>query len=125
MQYAHLAICLFIAAPSFAQEITREELSRADAPGSDTHEVIVSRLTVPPGAAIPAHRHAGDEYVTILEGGSVSTPSGEVRPFPTGATIRFEAGMTHGGLTNSGDTTFVVITTQIVDKGQPLNLPPE
>lgn len=116
---------LFLAAPTVAQEITREELSRADAPGSTTHEVIVSRLTIAPGAVIPRNKHAGDEYLVVVKGGTMLAGNGKEITFPDGATARFPAGMIHGGLKNIGAAPMIAITTHIVEKGKPLNLPLE
>lgn len=120
-----LLFLLLFALPAAAQEITRDELSREAAPGSETHEVIVSRLTVPPGATVPLNKHAGDEYLVVVQGGTMQAPSGAEIPFPAGATARFPAGEVHGGLTNIGAADLVAITTHIVEIGKPLNLPLE
>ena len=121
-----LILLTFFALPAFAEEaLTREELSREPAPGSTTHEVIVSKLTIPPGVTVPRNVHAGDEYLVVVVGGTMQAPNGKEIPFPPGATARFPAGVVHGGLTNVGEADLVAITTHIVEIGKPLNLPLE
>jgi quercetin dioxygenase-like cupin family protein len=121
-----LAALTLLAAPAFADDlVTREELSRADAPGSTTHEVIVARLSLAPGGQIPRHTHYGDEYLTVLQGGDMQTGDGRVIHFETGQVVRFPEGVVHGGLTAVGDTAVIAVTTHIVEKGKPLNIPAE
>lgn len=117
--------CLLLAHPAFAADAVRTELSRQDAPGTTTHEVIVARLEVPPGATVPRHTHAGDEHLYVLIGGQMQAPNGQVIPFTDGQVAYFPEGQPHGGLTNVGDATLVALTTHIVEKGKPLNLPVE
>lgn len=119
-------LTLASAGVALAQDgLTRTELSRADAPGSATHEVIVSRLEIAPGGTVPRHKHAGDEHLVVIEGGTMRAPDGSEIPFPTGMATRFPEGVAHGGLTNAGDAPLVAITTHVVEKGKPLNLPPD
>ena len=121
-----LAVLTLLAFPALADDlVTREELSRADAPGSATHEVIVSRLALAPGGQIPRHSHYGDEYLTVLQGGDMQTGDGRVIHFETGQVVRFPEGVVHGGLTAVGDSPVIAITTHIVEKGKPLNIPAE
>ncbi|MFA3917258.1 cupin domain-containing protein [Ruegeria hyattellae] len=120
------AIALFAVAPALAfaeGAITRTELSRADVPGSDTHEVIVARLEIEPGATVPRHTHNGDEHLVVITGGTMQTVDGKQIPFPDGMAAHFPQGKPHGGLTNAGDTVMIAITTHVVEKGKPLNVP--
>ncbi|WP_372570938.1 cupin domain-containing protein [Ruegeria jejuensis] len=122
---AAAAIALFAITPIFAFAegvITRTELSRADVPGSDTHEVIVARLEIEPGATVPRHTHHGDEHLVVIIGGTMQTGDGKQIPFPDGMAAHFPQGEPHGGLTNAGDTVMVAITTHVVEKGKPLNV---
>jgi quercetin dioxygenase-like cupin family protein len=118
------ASLLLLPSALLAQDgLSQSEIRRADAPGSTTHEVIVSRLEIAPGATVPLHSHHGDEHMVVLEGGTMRTGGGKELAFPAGATAHFPAGKVHGGLTNAGDTPMVAITTHIVEKGKPLNIP--
>ncbi|MEX0348864.1 MAG: cupin domain-containing protein [Paracoccaceae bacterium] len=122
------ALALFALAPALAfaeGQITRTELSRADAPGSGTHEVIVARLEIEPGATVPRHTHHGDEHLVVIEGGTMRTGDGKEIEFPNGMAAHFPQGQPHGGLTNAGDTVMIAITTHVVEKGKPLNVPVE
>ena len=125
MRLIHLATTLaMLAAPvAMAQEAIRTELSRADVPGGDTLEVIVTRREVPPGASVPRHTHPGDEHLVVIVGGQMQAGNGKVIPFPDGMATRFPDGEPHGGLTNVGDAALVAITTHVVRKGEPLMSP--
>ncbi|MBO6757783.1 MAG: cupin domain-containing protein [Roseibium sp.] len=123
------AICaawLIIAPAALAQDgVSRTELNRADLTGSDTMEVIVSRLEVAPGARIPLHTHHGDEHLIVLQGGTMRAPNGQEIPFKPGMTAHFPKDQVHGGMTNIGDAPLVAYTTHIVEKGKPLAVPAE
>ena len=125
LKAALAAFCLSVplsVLPAHAEsQFERKELSRNDLSGSDTMEVIVSRLEVPPGATIPLHTHFGDEHMVVFEGGDMTAPNGKVIAFKPGMTGHFPAGKVHGGLTNSGDTPLVAYTTHIVEKGKPFS----
>lgn len=111
---------LLVAAPAMADDkVKRTELNRADLSGSDTMEVIVSRLEIAPGGRIPLHTHHGDEHLIVIEGGVMTAPNGKEIPFKAGMTAHFPAGKVHGGLTNTGDAPMVAYTTHIVEKGKP------
>ncbi|WP_346910647.1 cupin domain-containing protein [uncultured Roseibium sp.] len=127
LKTALAAICMSVplmALPAQAEsQFVRTEISRDDLSGSDTMEVIVSRLEVPPGAMIPLHTHFGDEHMVVFEGGAMTAPNGKVITFKPGMAGFFPAGKVHGGLTNTGDTPLVAYTTHIVEKGRPFSTP--
>ena len=104
-------------------KIVRTELTRADAPGSATHEVIVARLEIHPGGTVPLHTHHGDEHLIIVKGGPMKTAAGKVVNFNDGMVAHFLQGKVHGGLTSIGRETVIAYTTHIVEKGKPLNIP--
>ena len=110
---------LATALPGLAADATREELRRVPAPGSETHEVVVNRLVVPPGATIPLHTHPGDEHTVVITDTRARTPGGQEIAFAVGTPLFFPEGEVHGGLTNIGETDMVAITTSIVRKGEP------
>jgi len=118
------SLCL-LALPALSAEPVRTELARHPAPGSQTHEVIISRLDVPPGATVPRHIHAGDEHLYVLIGGQMQAPNGQGIPFAAGHVAHFPEGQPDGGLTHVGDAPLVALTTHIVEIGEPLNLPVE
>ena len=120
MRFATLIGALLVSGALSAQEISREELRRVPVPGSDTMEVVVMRLTVPPGSTIPLHTHPGDEHGVVVTPAKAQTPNGKIIEFPVGATLYFPEGQVHGGLTNVGETDMVAITTFVVRVGEPL-----
>ncbi|WP_299203794.1 cupin domain-containing protein [uncultured Tateyamaria sp.] len=116
------AVALLMAGAAWAQDIQREELRRADVPGSDTMEVVVTRLTVPVGATIPLHTHPGDEHAIVMTAARAEAPNGNIVEFAVGTPLYFPEGQVHGGLTNMGDEPMVAITTHVVRKGEPLTV---
>ncbi|WP_299552163.1 cupin domain-containing protein [uncultured Tateyamaria sp.] len=116
------AMALLMAGAAWAQDIQREELRRADVPGSDTMEVVVTRLTVPVGATIPLHTHPGDEHAIVMTAARAEAPNGNIVEFAVGTPLYFPEGQVHGGLTNMGDEPMVAITTHVVRKGEPLTV---
>ncbi|WP_299601669.1 hypothetical protein [uncultured Tateyamaria sp.] len=116
------AVALLMAGAAWAQDIQREELRRADVPGSDTMEVVVTRLTVPVGATIPLHTHPGDEHAIVMTAARAEAPNGNIVEFAIGTPLYFPEGQVHGGLTNVGDEPMVAITTHVVRKGEPLTV---
>jgi len=118
-----LAIALLMPCAAWAQELTSEEIRRSPVPGSDTMEVVVSRLTVPVGATIPLHTHPGDEHAVVITPAKAQTPNGNVVEFAVGAPLFFADGDVHGGLTNVGDAPMVAITTHVVRKDTALVIP--
>lgn len=120
-----LALLAALAPDARAEGIARTELNRADLSGVPGYEVIVARLEIAPGGVVPRHSHAGDEHLYVLEGGDLTTPNGKTVSFTPGMAITFPRGLVHGGLTGAGPGTVVVITTHVVEKGGPLNIPAE
>ena len=107
----------------YAQDITREEIRRTAVPGSDTMEVVVSRLTVQPGATIPLHTHPGDEHAVVITPATAKAPNGNMVEFAVGTPLFFPDGAVHGGLTNVGDSPMIAITTHVLRKGEPFSTP--
>lgn len=116
-------VSVVMAGATWAADVSREEIRRTAVPGSDSMIVVVSRLTVPPGATIPLHTHAGDEHAVVITPTKAQAPNGNVLEFPVGATLYFPEGQVHGGLTNIGDADMVAITTQVVRADAPLSTP--
>lgn len=124
MKHLVFAAALFAlgVGPATAQSIEREEIRRVAVPGSETMEVVVMRLSVPPGATIPLHTHPGDEHAVVVTPTTAQVPNGNTIEFPVGATLYFPEGEVHGGLTNVGDGPMVAITTFVVEVGKPLTV---
>jgi mannose-6-phosphate isomerase-like protein (cupin superfamily) len=76
--------------------------------------------TVNPGkAAHPAHRHAEEEYLVIMEGSGVWTLDGVESPAKQGDVLYVEPWVFHG-LTNTGDTDLLFFVVKYHPKDTPL-----
>ncbi len=115
-----LSAVLLASTAATAQDLSREEIRRVPVPGSETMEVVVSRLTVAPGATIPLHTHPGDEHAVVVTAARAQTPGGDIVEFAVGTPLYFPDGQVHGGLTNVGDEPMIAITTHVVRVGEPL-----
>lgn len=131
------AIFLAAASSATAQQMKRTELQRADLTGTNM-EVITAFLEAPPGVTIPLHFHHGEESFYVLQGGTLETPDGKCQELLQGTALEMREGncllktgaaginrreFKHGGFKVVGDTPIRLITTHIVDKGKPLNVP--
>ena len=115
-----LCIPLYSTLLSASDLLKRTELKRADLTGTAGTEVVVARLEAAPGAAIPLHIHHGDEFLYVIEGGTIQPAGKPEVEFPAGRAMHFKRGVPHGGFKVVGQDTITVITVHIVDKGKPL-----
>ena len=122
---AGMLAALLLAGAAAAQEIASEVIRRVPVPGSESMEVVVSLLTVPPGARIPLHTHPGDEHAVVITPARAQAPNGQVVEFTVGQSLYFPEGQVHGGLTNVGDTDMQAVTTHVVRVGEPFLTPAE
>lgn len=124
--FAFLAAAPFGALETHALDgLKRTELRRADLTGTEGTEVITSTLEAAPGAGIPRHIHHGDEFLYVLEGGTIEVPGKAPMHLKTGDTLHFPRGLAHGGFTVVGDKPLKALTVHVVDKGKPLMVPVE
>ena len=116
-------ICCLLSHTVSGADIQRKPLHAVEITPSEDTVVIVTELILPPGSSIPPHTHPGDEFLYVLEGGTVIMSSGAVINFEPGMSDHFPRGEIHGGFTVSGNQSLKVITTHIVDQGAPLIIP--
>lgn len=95
------------------------ELTRTDLDGNPSMEVILSSYVLKPGGSIPRHTHPGDELYTVVQGSTLTTPDGKIFEVSDGSATSNSRDKIHGGVTNTGDRDFVLITVHIVDKDKP------
>jgi quercetin dioxygenase-like cupin family protein len=106
---------------------SRIELLRREIPGVEGKEAVMFLLSLPPGAAAPAHRHPGIGVGYVLEGVYESQYEGEaLQRFVVGDAIYDLAGTPHliarnGSLTDP----LRFVMTFIVSKGEGTILPLE
>ena len=99
---------------------TAQELKRADLDGAPGMEVITSRGEYKPGQGIPAHSHHGIETGYVIQGAMVQLPGKEPMMLPTGAPIWNLRDVPHAGFKVVGDTSLILLTVHVVDKGKPV-----
>lgn len=97
-----------------------QELKRADLEGAPGMEVITSRGEYKPGQSIPAHSHHGIETGYVIQGAMVQLPGKEPMMLPTGAPIWNLRDVPHAGFKVVGDTSLILLTVHVVDKGKPV-----
>jgi len=121
---ATLCLSAFLSlAPTFAgaqDAMTRTEIKRSDLAGTENTQVIMATLEARPGAKLPRHIHHGDEFLYVIEGGTVEVPGKDPIAFKAGQAIHFPRGMPHGGFTVIGDKPLKALTVHVVDKDKPL-----
>jgi quercetin dioxygenase-like cupin family protein len=83
-------------------------------------EVITSRGEYKPGQSIPAHSHHGIETGYVIQGAMVQLPGKEPMMLPTGAPIWNLRDVPHAGFKVVGDTSLILLTVHVVDKGKPV-----
>jgi quercetin dioxygenase-like cupin family protein len=96
------------------------ELKRVDLSGAPDMEVITSRGEWKPGEGIPRHIHHGIETGVVIQGAMIQVPGKEPVMLPTGAPLMNLRDIPHAGFKIVGDTSLILLTVHIVDKGKPL-----
>jgi quercetin dioxygenase-like cupin family protein len=112
-------------APPPTGTASRTELMRRAIPGAGNLEAVMYLLSLPPGAAAPAHRHPGIGVGYVLEGVYESQYEGEeLKQFTAGDSIYDLAHTPHLIARNgSASKPLRFIMTFIVATGQPTILP--
>ena len=96
------------------------ELKRADLSGAPGMEVITSRGEYKPGQGIALHSHHGIETGYVVQGAMVQPPGKEAFMLPTGAPIWNLRDVPHAGWKVVGETSLILLTVHVVDKGKPV-----
>lgn len=116
---------LVMAAPLAAQPpgLSLKTLKRTSVSGDAAREAVLVSAEVAAGASTGWHSHPGDEYATVLEGTLEITTRGKpVLRVGAGEAYHNERGAIHE-TRNVGEGIARVVSTFVVDKGQPLVLP--
>lgn len=101
--------------------IKREILKRMDGPTSD-YETIIAAAEIAPGFTVPWHIHPGIESAYIVEGGGLFTVDGEdAREIRAGDVAQVPPRRPH--MLKNGDKPTRIISTYILEKGQPISIP--
>jgi quercetin dioxygenase-like cupin family protein len=98
-------------------------LLRTTVSGDDRREALIGIAELAPGGSTGRHSHPGDEYATVLQGTLELRVDGrEARRLGAGEAYHNPRGVIHE-TRNVGDDTARVLSTFILDKGQPLMQP--
>ena len=110
---------------SSAATSSRIELMRMEIPDANRREAVMFLISLPPGAAAPAHVHPGIGVGYVLEGVYESQYQGEsLQRFTSGNAIYDLAHTPHLVARNGSQTEPVrFIMTFVVSKGEPTILP--
>lgn len=100
------------------QRMTSARLLKTDLSGASDKEVIMTIVDIPPGVAISAHFHYGDEFVYVLDGNYERFVENEQTVVKPGEGYYVAREKTHGGKT-LGTTPVKLLTVHVVDKGKP------
>ena len=83
-------------------------------------EVITSRGEYKPGQSILLHSHHGIETGYVIQVAMVQLPGKDPMMLPTGAPIWNLRDVQHAGFKVVGETSLILLTVHIVDKGKPV-----
>lgn len=106
-----------------AAKPTIEIRQRAPLTGDESKEVIVGFATFSPGATTGRHTHPGDEYATVLEGTLEIVVDNQPRRRVTAGESYHNARNVVHETRNAGKEEARVISTFVIDKGQPISIP--
>jgi len=123
---AVLAVSLHAAAdpPPAAPEPVRNLLARHDQSGVPGTEIVQGTAMLPGGSAFPYHTHPGDEAGYVFKGSVILKVRGQPdRTLNAGDSFFNPRGAVHTLIAPAGGAGGTVVSTWIVDKGQPLATP--
>ena len=83
-------------------------------------EVVTSRGEYKPGQSIPRHSHHGIETGYVIQGAMIQLLGKDPMMLPTGAPIWNLRDVPHAGFKVVGETSLILLTVHIVDKGKPV-----
>jgi len=132
-RWSPIVACLVVVAgvlgvalrPTSAQTdaVKRAVLVRAADPGSATHEVMLVRVELAPGASVGKHFHHGLETGILLEGAvSLEISGAPAKRLKAGDGYEIGVQATHDAR-NTGTTPAKLLAVYVTEKGKPLAEP--
>jgi quercetin dioxygenase-like cupin family protein len=102
----------------------RTLLERHDQSGVPGTEIVLGTAMLPAGSGFPYHTHPGDEIGYVMKGSVILQTRGQPdRTLKAGDSFFNPRGAVHTLITTPGGDGGTVVSTWIVDKGQPLATP--
>ena len=109
-------------APTTANGVTRQILSRTDGPAAG-YETIIMDVKIDKGTVIPRHTHPGIESTYVMEGAlEVPVQGQETKVHKAGQAFQIPPETPHAG-GKAPDENVHLMTNYIVEKGKPLSKP--
>lgn len=116
------AAFLVLAVTDASAQVKRTPVLTADV-AAPTHQAVLVRGEIDPGASAPRHSHPGDEISYVLEGEAELLIDGEpARTVKAGEAFVVPAGKVHGAR-NPGGAPLRFVGVYVVKKGKPLATP--
>jgi quercetin dioxygenase-like cupin family protein len=110
--------------PKAAAQPQRNLLERHDQSDVPGKEIVIGTAVLPPGTAIGFHTHPGDEIGYVLKGTLILKTRGQPdRSLSAGDSFFNPRGAVHSAVAGPGGEGATVVSTWIIDKGQPLATP--
>jgi quercetin dioxygenase-like cupin family protein len=105
-------------------EVVRNILDRHDQSGVPGKEIVIGTATFPAGASIGFHTHPGDEVGYVLSGSVILKTQGQPdRVLKAGDSFFNARGAVHSVVALPNGAGGQVVSSWIIDKGQPLATP--
>lgn len=118
-----LAATVWMMSSNAAPPITTKVLLRTTLSGDSSKEVIMATAEIAEGGSTGVHTHPGDEYATVLEGTLEIHIAGQVvKRVQAGESYHNAKGVVHESK-NSGAGKVRIVSTFVIDKGQPMMQP--
>jgi quercetin dioxygenase-like cupin family protein len=103
--------------------ISTKVLLRTTLSGDETKEVIIASAEFPPGSSTGRHTHPGDEYATVLAGTlEILVDSHTSKRVNAGVSYHNARNVVHEAR-SVGDQAARIVSTFVIDKGQPIMQP--
>jgi quercetin dioxygenase-like cupin family protein len=117
-------LVLSLATAAVAQPSTVHKTTLQDAPfPPPVYHSVTVRTVVDPGGAVPPHTHPGVEMGYVLDGRAVLSVRGQPpRSLAAGDSFSIPARTVHS-VQNAGPGPLTMLSTYVVEKGQPISSP--
>ena len=103
--------------------ISTKVLLRTSLSGDETKEVIIASAKFPPGSTTGRHTHPGDEYATVLAGTlEILVEARASKRVSAGESYHNARNVVHEAR-SVGDQAARIVSTFVIDKGQPIMQP--
>ncbi len=123
LPFAFVALAI-LAEPAVPQPSAMHRTTLQDVPfPSPTYHTVTVKAEIDAGGEVPSHTHPGIEMAYVVSGRAILVIKGQRdRPLAAGDSFSIPQGEVHA-VKNAGTGTLTLVSTYVVEKGQPLLLP--